>query len=333
MEKLVETFGDVAFADRLERLAYNANPGTCMPDYWAHQFDQQANQVLCTIAKRQWSINDDTSNIYGLEPNYGCCTANMHQGWPKLVSHLWMATHDQGLAAIAYGPSRVTAKVGDGAEVSFLEETEYPFDGAVRLVAELSRPARFPLHLRIPQWAAGARVACAGEEFPNQAGHFVRLDRTWNSGDVVSIALPMKVRTETRYNNAVTVLRGPLCFSLKIGERYEQLKSHHDKLPVIDWAVHPTTPWNYGLLLNRDDPEKSLSVVRTAIGRTPFEQSAAPVTLKVKGKAIPEWKLEHNSAGDPPASPVSSNEPTVDLELIPYGNTRLRITEFPTIKE
>ena len=68
---------------------------------WAHQYDQQANQVLCTVAKRHWTHQRRDSNLYGLEPNFGCCTANMHQGWPKFVAHLWMATPDEGLAAVA----------------------------------------------------------------------------------------------------------------------------------------------------------------------------------------------------------------------------------------
>ena len=94
-----------------------------------------------------------------------------------------------------------------------------------------------------------------------------------------------------------------------------------------------TTPWNYGLLLDRNSPEQSVSVVTRTVGKIPFAQGVAPVTLKVRGRAIPGWDLEHNSAGDPPVSPVFSNEPIVDLELIPYGCTRLRITEFPTIRE
>jgi hypothetical protein len=57
------------------------------------------------------------------------------------------------------------------------------------------------------------------------------------------------------------------------------------------------------------------------------------VILKVRGRAIPDWKLVNNSAGDTPPSPVASNEPLVDLELIPYGCTRLRITEFPVLAQ
>ncbi len=144
----------------------------------------------------------------------------------------------------------------------------------------------------------------------------------------------MRVRTETRHNGAAAILRGPLVYSLKIGERFEQVKRRHPALPVIDWAVHPTTPWTFGLLLDRQSPEKSIQVARAGKpGKQPFAQETAPVVLRVKGRAIPGWKMEANSAGETPASPVSSREPLRDLELVPYGCTRLRITEFPVLAE
>lgn len=334
LENLIEIFGDPAFADRLEMLAYNANPGACTPDYWAHQYDQQANQVLCSVAKRQWSTNSDTSNLYGLEPHFGCCTANMHQGWPKFVSRLWMATHDQGLAAVAYGPSIVRAKVGAGSEVTIEETTNYPFDETIRFKVTTAEPVEFSLHLRVPDWAEGATLTNGEECVPAKPGQFTVVRRRWSSGDEVALKLPMKVRSETRYNSAVAILRGPLVYSLKIGERFEQVKRHHPTLPVIDWAVHPTTPWNYGLLLDRQNPEKSIQVLRAAPpGPQPFAQETAAVVLRAKGRIVPDWKLEANSAGETPVSPAASPQPLVDVELVPYGCTRLRISEFPVLAE
>ena len=59
-----------------------------------------------------WSTNGDDSNLFGLEPNFGCCTANLHQGWPKFVSSLWMGTNDGGFVAVAYAPSQFKTSCG-----------------------------------------------------------------------------------------------------------------------------------------------------------------------------------------------------------------------------
>ena len=148
--------GDATIADRLERVAYNALPATLSNDMWSHQYDQQPNQIACTRAHRQWSTNGDDSNLFGLDPNFGCCTANLHQGWPKFVSSLWMATNDGGLIAAAYAPNQVKTLLGDS-RVTVEEATDYPFHPTVCLRFMLLSPHSFPLMLRIPGWALEAR--------------------------------------------------------------------------------------------------------------------------------------------------------------------------------
>ena len=94
-------------------------------------------------AKPAWATNGPESNLFGLEPNFGCCTANLHQGWPKLVPSLWMATPDGGLAAVAYAPSDVKTTVAGGVSVSILEDTEYPFSDVVSFAVTPSNRWRF----------------------------------------------------------------------------------------------------------------------------------------------------------------------------------------------
>ena len=332
LENLLLVTGDAAFADRLELLAYNANPGTCTPDYWAHQYDQQANQVLVSEAKRDWSTNKDRSNLYGLEPNFGCCTANMHQGWPKFVKHLWMATPDRGLAAAALGPSTVKAQVADGVAVSIDEQTDYPFNGQIRFRINSAKPVRFPLWLRIPRWAEGASYTIGGVKHSPAPGTFAVIDRKFDPGDVVQLTLPMALRSEQRYHKSLAILRGPLYFSLRMVEQFKQLKSYHDSFPCVDWEITPGTPWNFALQIDPHNLDRSFAVETRAVGKVPYEPAAAPVVLKGKGRLVPAWQLRNNSADDPPVSPVISDQPLTDLELIPYGSTRLRITEFPVLK-
>ena len=100
---------------------------------WSHQYDQQVNQVQCTInPEHGWSNNGPEANLFGLEPHYGCCTSNMHQGWPKFTAHLWMKTPDEGLAAAAWAPCRVETRLRD-VPVSLAVDTDYPFRETVEL--------------------------------------------------------------------------------------------------------------------------------------------------------------------------------------------------------
>ena len=339
LEQLISIFGDARLGDRLERIAYNDLPATFSKDMWAHQYDQQPNQVECSLQNRGWTTNGPESNIYGLEPNFGCCTANMHQGWPKFAASLWMATPDEGLAAIAYGPSVVSTAVRGGVRVRITEDTIYPFAGDVRFVVNPAVPAGFPLALRVPLWATRARLAVNGklEAGSLTPGGFHTIDRKWKKGDEVVLHLPLQIRASQWYHDSVALERGPLIFSLKIDEQWRKLDhgmSHPARPPASDWEVLPSTPWNYGLLL--DDParpEESVRVVEKAMGQFPFSAEGTAVELVVKGRRIPDWKLIEGSAGPLPASPVTSRERVESLILVPYGAAKLRITAFPRLAE
>ncbi len=326
VEHMIAILGDAALGDRLEKMAFNPLPGTFSGDMWSHQYDQQPNQVLCTRAKRDWTTNGDASNLFGLEPNFGCCTANFHQGWPKFAASLWMATRDDGLAAVAYAPSRVVARAG-GAEVEVIEQTEYPFRDKIAITVNPSAPAKFPVELRIPGWATEARVTLNGRPVAGvRAGTFHRIERRWTKGDRIELAFPMRVRVSRGHQDAVAIDRGPLVYSLRIGEDWRKLA---DKAPAADWEIYPTTPWNYALAIDMAKPEASVEVVEKPVGEMPFSPAGAPVELRVKGRRLEQWKLVNNSAGPMQPNPVSSDQPVETLTLIPYGSAKLRITAFP----
>src|SRR3546814_13519761 len=100
LENMLSITGDIDFAARLEKIAYNALPTQATDDFNNRQYFQSANQVLLTRNKRNFFVDDfhgGTDLCFGLLTGYPCCTANMHQGWPKFVQNLWYASADKGL--------------------------------------------------------------------------------------------------------------------------------------------------------------------------------------------------------------------------------------------
>ncbi len=351
LEELFEIFGDNSLADRLELLAFNALPGTTTADFWAHQYDQQSNQVLVTGQKRDWVSNGDFSNIYGLMPNFACCLANMHQGWPKFTESLWMATNDNGIVAVAYSPSTVKIKTGNGKEVIITEETNYPFDGLIKFRISGGKAVRFPLYLRIPSWAGNVSVTYKNRKLAPKAGSTVRLLETWKNNELVTMDIPMKIRIERRYNNSVAILRGPLYFSLRIDKEYKSTKLNYDNFGYkgsIDWEIYPKSAWNYGLLINEKNLLRGFNDAGNPLSAYPFAdkgdmiwsadsgkyvrwEKEAPVVLTSRGIKIPEWTMKDNSADVPPVSPVKPEGVPEVIQLVPYGCARLRIAEFPVV--
>ena len=257
LESILGITGDVAYADHLEKIAFNALPTQATDDYLTRQYFQQANQVMITRQIRNFVEDGNhrgTDLVYGLLTGYPCCTANMHQGWPKFTQNLWYATQDKGLAALVYSPSEVKARVGDGIEVMFKEETMYPFEETIRFTfssAEKKKAVSFPFHLRIPKWCKKAVVKVNGETYQEAAGNsIVKIARQWKTGDVVELQVPMHIFQNTWYENSVSVERGPLVYALKIKEDWIKVENRKDPVAYGGsyYEVLPKSSWNYGLL-------------------------------------------------------------------------------------
>ena len=262
-----------------------------------------------------------------------CCQHNVAMTWPWYVQNLWQATADNGLAAWLYAESDVTAKVGrQGKEVTIRARTDYPFKGTVDMTVAADEPVKFPLYLRVPRWCRGFSVAVNGRKLHVEAQPqmYVRIERLWSKGDRLNIEMPMEISlTEWPRTGSVTVDRGPLSYSVRIEERWKRYGTNQD---WPEWEVFPDSPWNYGLLIDRDNPAKSLEVtVRDGVSEQPWTLKNAPVEIRANAKRIAEWGLENNTVQELQPSPVESDEPEETITMIPLGCARLRMSCLPTI--
>ena len=333
---LIGITGDPVLGDRIEEIAFNDFPASQTPDLKGLHYLTAPNQVQLDRQSKSPGIQNG-GDMFSYNPHeYRCCQHNVAMGWPYYAENLWMATQDRGLAAILYGASSVTAKVGPGSgtNVTIQQVTNYPFSDRIRFNLATPKTVTFPLMLRIPQWAKGARVAVNGkrQDITPKPSTYLVLERAWKDGDTVDLVLPMslEVKRWARNKNAATVVRGPLAYSLQIGERW-------DKYGEEPWPAHevfPTTPWNYGLVLNAKDPTDGLRVTVKPgpLANQPFTPEDVPIRIAAKGRRIPGWTQVKGGLVDVlQPSPIRSAEPVEDITLIPMGAARLRISAFPVI--
>lgn len=341
LERMIEITGGTEWADWLEKIAFNALPTQATDNYDSRQYYQQLNQVEVSMHQRNFmTCYNGTEGTFGPATGFPCCTANMHQGWPKFVRDLWMASDDNGLAAMYYSPCTVTAKAG-GTIVTLSETGSYPFGQDINIkVTDIRRNggAAFPVHLRIPGWCSEADIRVNGESVGKfKGGETAVVKRHWKTGDELVLIVPMEVRITRWWEESAAVERGPIVFALQMEEKWEKV-IHADPVSCKhgDWhyEVRSDSPWNY-CLINEDVTDNVAGAFEVISaqwdGTYPWNPENAPVRISARARKMPQWQMYNASAGPLPFSPHYGSEvgPIERITLIPYGCTTLRITEFP----
>jgi hypothetical protein len=328
LQTLLAATGDAQYAERIEQIAYNAWPATFTPDMCAHQYVQQVNQVEVSRKQRGWYDAYAEANLFGLAPNFGCCAANMHQGWPKLLGALVMA-HAEGIALPVYAPCAAFVDVG-GTRVQILEETDYPFDGEIQLQIEQieneSNSLDFSLLLRLPSWAETYSLFYNGEaiQAAPENGYLV-LKKEFHAGDQIKLSLPLKLRLVPEAAGGATLRYGALLLALPIAAEQKILRGTP---PFADFAYLPREEWRFGVC---EALLATAEITRRTPTELPFDDGNPPLTTRLKMAPAPHWRMQKNSAGEVPKPFTVTAGALTQKTLIPYGCTQLRIAQFPIV--
>ncbi|MEE0980147.1 MAG: hypothetical protein U0K91_00580, partial [Acutalibacteraceae bacterium] len=201
--------------------------------------------------------------------------------------------------------------------------TNYPFEDGYSVILKAENPCEIALYLRIPEGAVNAKI----NNSDAKAG-YNKITVNLENEVTVNVSFNLEAKLCERDNDMYCVRRGNLTFSLPVGERWEKKEYVRDgverKFPYCDYEIYPTTPWNYAFASD------SFEVSFGKVGKVPFSPEEAP--LKIKTKFVPiEWNIVDGICSEVPSSRVPTGE-AVELEMIPYGCTNLRMTEMPLVK-
>ena len=320
-ELLYAHTGDPKWAERLEVVAFNALPATISDDMWTHQYDQMSNQIACERfpGKSLFRTNNSEAHLFGLEPHYGCCTANFSQGWPKLAYSTFMYKDDTVINVVPI-PSELKTE-----DVHILLETNYPFENSFHYT--VSGKKDFVFKVRVPGFAKDLRVN--GEQTANNG----ELTFAVKAGEeqVITVTFETVPYMEKRPYDLRTVKCGSLVFSVPIAYEKKMYEYERDgverKFPYCDYEYIPLTDWNYAYA------GEELAVEPRVVSDVPFSSQEPPVVIRAKVKKI-EWGLEdgyETVCAKVPESrePLSGEQ---EMLLYPYGCAKLRMTEIPLVK-
>ncbi|MGC9990295.1 MAG: beta-L-arabinofuranosidase domain-containing protein [Terriglobales bacterium] len=338
--------GQAVWADRVERACFNAGMGAIRKDWKALQYFSCPNQFLAKLDSDH-NVMAHGGFLMAFQPNPGkegaCCGGNVHRIFSNYVIRMWMKTNDGGLAAVLYGPSKVTTTVGpDKQQIAITQTTRYPFEEQIHFKIDADRPVTFPLSLRIPAWCEAPSVAINGAatQASRHANGFLILDRKFAPGDTVILTLPMRIGITHWPQSGIGIERGPLVYSLPIKEKWTpRVEPKYTTEDFPSWEATPESAWNYGIavdlaLLPREVKLKNNATPPTEADN-PWEYPS--IELVVPVRKIEDWELQRNPDNPkqlftPPLPEIAASKVSAVVEhasLAPYGSTHLRLTIFP----
>ena len=314
LEILSQIDGTNKYQEQLERLCFNALPSATTHDIWAHQY---VNQVNAPFIKRDddvlWTTNGPEANIYGLEPHFGCCTANMHQGWPKFMEFIAFFNNKE-IRINSYVPSEM-----ENRSIKLEINSFYPFEKKAHI--KVTAKKDYHLKLLIPSWAESFLINGEKKEKDRHGFYIFDVKQGETSFDIEFISHPKWIKRK----HGVSLIDGPLLYALKVEQERRRINID-DPLkeePHADYEFINKSGFNYGVA----SKEVKETLHDVDINNSPFVSELTNKSIFVKVKKV-SYRVKGNYFL---LSKKIIGDEIETKEYIPIGINKLHMGELPLL--
>jgi DUF1680 family protein len=232
-----------------------------------------------------------------------CCPPNVARVIAS-VGQYFYSTGPGGAWVHLFGGSTAALEV-DGRPLQVRQETQYPWDGAVRLTITPEGPQSFTLHLRVPGWCKGYTLAVNGEaqDLPSTPTGYLAITREWQPGDVVTYTMAMPVEAVwanpavRQLEGRVAIQRGPIVYCLEGCDHNNLIldRISVDAAAIPHFAVEHRPDLLGGVNVIRG---QGLAIAEEAWGETLYRSGAAPAQTPLDIVAVPYCVWDNREAGE-----------------------------------
>ena len=313
LSTLLQSTGEVKYADRIEKIIFNALPGSVTKDFRALQYFSCPNQVIAThTSNHNRFMRGFNWMSYRPDHEVQCCPGNIQRAMPNYVARQWLKRGEEEIIAALYGPGRIQTRLG-GVPVEIETDTDYPAAQAIDFILRPALAARFTFTVRIPGWCRRASLLLNGQplELPLRAGTFQPIQREWQPGDRLRLELPFELALQRFPKGGVSVDYGPLTMSLPIQAQAEpEIGDSTDfqrravqaefytprpqgasaEFPA--WELTPASRWNYALCVDERSLSELAQVQWHGLEDGVFDPAKPFVTLRLPARSVAGWELE-----------------------------------------
>ncbi len=208
--------GEAKYADVMEKVFYNSAI-SCIALDGKHFFYTNPLRHICG---HSLSTKDNGERSPWL--SVFCCPPNIIRTIASMNGYAYNMS-DKGVWVNLYGGNELNTKLQDGSSLKLTQQTNYPWEGLVKMTVDIPKKKEFSVMLRIPEWASKATLKVNGKMVTGilTPSSYFELKRTWSKGDVIELDLPMLPQLieanpmVEASRNQVAVQRGPIVYCME----------------------------------------------------------------------------------------------------------------------